>query len=373
MPMRNLLPGFMVAALALAGCGSAADDDTAATGEADPYAGHEELSDFTPTPGAEDKEDAFYSRFNKNRVMSENYFLATDLFDADTVQAFLEATPYGGRSWLADEKILQRRAADVIVEVAKGNGFNPIVLLVRMQGEQSLISKTARPTGHRLDYAMGCGCLDGQNCNPAYKGLRNQLECAVKVMVNMHTASMDGTGWWRAGKPHNTLDGITVTPFNHVTAALYAYTPWVSVNSGGNWLFWNILKKFSLHLESQGLVDLSRPDLDDPWVGSVCMDHSDCYLPLGHNDAFCLVYRREGSLPYGFCTLPCEGFCPDLTGRGSTFCVDGGGDGGMCVLKAAASNDWCETIPGTTAQDRDRFIGDSNAAANSAEVCVPPT
>ena len=46
----------------------------------------------------------------------------------------------------------------------------------------------------------------------------------------------------------------TVTPANHATASLYAYTPWVLVGRGGNWLVWNISKKYVKYAEDEGLI-----------------------------------------------------------------------------------------------------------------------
>ena len=41
---------------------------------------------------------------------------------------------------------------------------------------------------------------------------------------------------------------------NHATASLYAYTPWVLVNTGGNWLVWNITRKYEQHAIAEGYI-----------------------------------------------------------------------------------------------------------------------
>ena len=58
----------------------------------------------------------------------------------------------------------------------------------------------------------------------------------------------------RKGKTGRTLDPRSVTPANHATASLYAYTPWVLVGTGGTWLAWNVTRKYIRFAQSAGLV-----------------------------------------------------------------------------------------------------------------------
>jgi hypothetical protein len=124
-----------------------------------------------------------------------------------------------------------------------------------MQVEATLVSKTATPTKARINAALGCGCLDGQACWAEYAGLANQLECGAETMRTWYDRSIDGTGIWVKGVPDRTLDPITVTPTNHATASLYAYTPWVLVGRGGNWLVWNVTRKYVNHARAMGWID----------------------------------------------------------------------------------------------------------------------
>jgi hypothetical protein len=189
-------------------------------------------------------------RFTANQVMSDEFFSSIDSADGDTIQAFLESTPYGTRCWLADELVGDSRASDVLAETSRRFGINPIVLLARAQVEQGVISVRARPSNSRVDFAFGCGCADGSGC-ASFAGLGPQIECTASTLSQLHQESINGSGQWVAGRARTTSDGILVRPANDATAALYAYTPWVLVGTGGNWLVWNITRKFAEAFENQ--------------------------------------------------------------------------------------------------------------------------
>ncbi len=110
-----------------------------------------------------------------------------------------------------------------------------------------------------------------------------------------------------------------------------------------------------------------------PWVGDPCEDNSDCGFLSGDVGGFCFTYESiEDGFVHGFCSLPCEGYCPDQDDTAPTFCVESPTAGeGICVSKAYPTNESCAAIPGTAAQEVDRFLGSSGAAAGTALVCVP--
>jgi hypothetical protein len=206
------------------------------------------------------------SRFDKHTVTSDEFFLAASAVDADRVQSFLERSPYdGSASWLADETVSGVRAADAIVEAARAVSMNPIMLLARMQVEQGLISKTSRPSQSTIDWAFGCGCPDGRACYEEYRGLDRQLACAAATMRRWYDGSLDGTGAWRRGAAKRSSDGYTIRPTTHSTASFYAYTPWVLEGRGGNWLVWNVTRRYTNHLADAGLLDYPFGD-DAPAV-----------------------------------------------------------------------------------------------------------
>lgn len=224
-----------------------------AIGEDEGPGEHEEQADFEVEPD-DGKGDGVSAVFNQNNVVSDDVFLDGGQMDVTEVQSFLERSPYNNRSWLASHTVNGVSAAQAIINAANSEGIHPIMLLVRMQVEASLVSKTTRPTQYRIDRAMGCGCPDGSGCASQYLGFDKQLVCAAKILRKWYDGSLDGTGQWRLGASRKTLDPKTVTPANHATASLYAYTPWVLVNRGGNWLVWNVARKYVRFAEGAGYL-----------------------------------------------------------------------------------------------------------------------
>ena len=104
-----------------------------------------------------------------------------------------------------------------------------------------------------------------------------------------------------------------------------------------------------------------------PWIGTPCQDSSACSFTASGDAGACYSYDAGG-----FCSLPCNGYCPDKSGAMRTFCTSlDGGSSGQCVAKSGVENHDCADIPGTSAVTMDRFIGTSTAPAATASVCVP--
>jgi len=101
-----------------------------------------------------------------------------------------------------------------------------------------------------------------------------------------------------------------------------------------------------------------------PWVGASCDADSDCSFTSGGATGFCFIPDGRSS---GFCSLACEGYCPDKAGYPTTFCVAKATGGGMCAVKAIG--DSCASVPGTEPFDMDRYIGSSSAPPATATVC----
>ncbi len=335
--------------------------------------------------------------FDRNHVMDDDFLVDDQAAGEAEVQAFLEDTPYGSRCFLADERVGGVSAAAAIVEGARTEGINPIVLLARMQVERSMIGKSRRPATHDVDFAFGCGCPDGQACDAGYRGLGKQVTCAARTLRRHFDGSIDGTSPFVRGQTRRSLDGLRVTPSNDATASLYSYTPWVLPNRGGNWLVWNITVKFARAFADRGPVAAApapaaptsdappppspSPDAPAPvptlhaqWIGDACSDDSSCRFADGSSG---ICQPIPGS-PTGMCTVSCEGLCPDLAEHGSTFCISSGFfgaasdvGGGLCARKSQADNNFCAATPGLAPRTANRYVGNSSAAARSAEVCVP--
>lgn len=110
----------------------------------------------------------------------------------------------------------------------------------------------------------------------------------------------------------------------------------------------------------------SAPPAPTAFVGDACKADTDC----GFN-----VWGIQGACHAGgFCSIACEGFCPDKAGKAPTFCVQdpmATAAAGICVPMAVSQNGHCADLPATLDASADRYIGTSNAPAKTAEVCMP--
>jgi hypothetical protein len=125
-------------------------------------------------------------------------------------------------------------AAEIIAKVAVACGISPRVLLVSLQKETGLLTRSGTSlTQHIYDRAMGYGCADSMNggCLAYYPGLFKQLYFAAKQFQR-----------YRANPTHyNFIPGIhnnipwstnaacgsgSVLIENQATAGLYDYTPY---------------------------------------------------------------------------------------------------------------------------------------------------
>jgi hypothetical protein len=192
------------------------------------------------------------------------------------------------------------------------------------------------------------------------------MMCGAEAHRRLFDQSMEG-GAWAMGKAKRTLDPLSVTPRNHATASLYAYTPWVLQGRGGNWLVWNIGRRFVNHLAHIGTYTTPR----SPFIGTPCLVDADCGFTASGSRGSCYTFRAADEETHGFCTIPCAGSCPDRTGEATTFCIELDLGRGQCVSKAEAINDQCSDLPGTRIEERDRFVGTTNATRTEAWVCAP--
>lgn len=224
------------ASLGLGGAGCAPDEGLDELEELEDTAlGEEELNE----PG-----------FDRHRLLGDVAFVDASALTVDEIQAFLENTPYGGRSALASYSSGGRSAARAIHEAAQAHGINPLLILTRAQLEMSLIGK-ATASQFSLDYAFGCGCPDNQSCSTQWKGFHRQVDCMASHMrdyVDDLEAGGSTIAGWKIGKSKKTLDGYTITPKNAATAALYTYTPHVGAAGSGNLGHFKIWKKFAAYV-----------------------------------------------------------------------------------------------------------------------------
>ena len=300
--------------------------------------------DYEEIEAGDGKADGVLSAFHASRVVSDDAFFHVDAMSAAEVQGFLERTPYGRRSFLAGERLASGELLSAaLIRVAREHELSPLVLLVTLQKEAGLVSASSAPSRQRVDYAFGCGCPDGRGCSSAYRGLDKQLDCAAD-RLRAFADDLEGGGatisGWKPGRPKRALDGVSVTPANRATAVLYTYTPWILRGTGGNWLFWNIWKRYSTHL---GYARGLHPPFNEGFIGGACADDLDCFYDGG----LC-----QG----GTCSKACASTCPDRAGGfATTFCVTGGDGAGHCVARC------------------DEAVSDTGTGCGDGQACVPRT
>lgn len=110
----------------------------------------------------------------------------------------------------------------------------------------------------------------------------------------------------------------------------------------------------------------SAPPAPVAFVGDACKADTECGFSVWGTTGKCHAA--------GFCSIGCEGFCPDQAGKPSTFCVQdptNATPAGICVPMAVNQNGHCADLPGTIDASAERYIGSSNAPAKTAEVCMP--
>lgn len=98
--------------------------------------------------------------FDRNAVIDDISMRDATAMTAADLQTFLEKTPWGTTSALAKYTENGKTAAEIMVVAAKTYGINPIEMVVRVQMEQGLVSKTTA-TAATFAKAFGCGCADG--------------------------------------------------------------------------------------------------------------------------------------------------------------------------------------------------------------------
>lgn len=169
--------------------------------------------------------------FNPNTLVSNDTYGDSGALTADGIQAFLNTQSGALKSYSArDHNGVVRSAAEMIAQAAQAWGVNPKVILVTLQKEQSLITDGS-PSQRALDWAMGCGKMDGSTLSQ-YQGFGNQIWGGARALARNRS-------YWRSGISLK-IDGNAVYPSNSATHSLYRYTPHLH----GNVLFWRIYWRY---------------------------------------------------------------------------------------------------------------------------------
>ncbi|GAA3154273.1 hypothetical protein GCM10010531_01640 [Blastococcus jejuensis] len=137
---------------------------------------------------------------------------------------------------------LVHSAAQIIGGVARSCGINPQVLMVLLEKEQGLVSRT-KPTTRKYREAAGYACPDTAPCDPRYAGFFNQLYSAAWRYQDY--AARPGSFRHKAGQVNNVyfhpeIQRCGSSPLyiaNQATAGLYNYTPYQPNDAAMNNLY----------------------------------------------------------------------------------------------------------------------------------------
>lgn len=208
---------------------------------------------------------AFVDSGQMNNVISNEHFLDIDSMTLVQIQNFLNTNNSYLKNFTDTSEVGRgRTAAQIIFDAAHGkyeaggsmNGItvnettgtvNPEVILLYLQKEQSLITRTTYDEWS-MTAAMGYFCYagvtgdnNGNNCKDIYEGFTKQIENgAWQLRYNYIRSSGSGFSDYQVGQVFTTSDGYDVTLTNRATASVYRYTPYVYYSAYNVWnLFYN--------------------------------------------------------------------------------------------------------------------------------------
>lgn len=172
-----------------------------------------------------------HAAFDPNFLLSDYDLTDGNALSRKSVQSFLAAkgSALAALSFSTLNSVL-KPAADIIFETGKHYSISQKFLLVLLQKEQSLVSDPS-PSQRQLDWATGFAVCDScSTSSPSlqrYRGYFNQVTWAAKRIRETYLPLLETKGRvFQFGRGIATLvDGVTVTPKNNATAALYTYTP----------------------------------------------------------------------------------------------------------------------------------------------------
>lgn len=206
--------------------------------------------------------------FDPNMVLADNDIFATNGMSYSQLVAFLRTKGTLGDYKTADIDGTERTAGEIIWRMSNMYQISPKYLLALLQKEQSLVEDPA-PTQRQFDWAMGFGVCDScSKDDPAiqdFKGFANQVYYAARQMREKYYLRLLANGETLSGMaPGRTvdIDGISVTPANYATAALYTYTPHIH----GNLNLWRIWRRWFSKNFPDGSVVRGSPSEKIYWI-----------------------------------------------------------------------------------------------------------
>jgi cell wall-associated NlpC family hydrolase len=279
-------------------------------------------------------------------------------------------------------------AAAVLVKISVACGINPQVMLVTVQKESALLTRTA-VTESSYDAAWGWHCPDTgpggtANCDPAYAGFFNQAYGMAKQWSRYRVDPEKYT--YRAGQTVNILWNVAesgcgsspVTITNTATASLYNYTPYQpnaasltaypgvgdACSSYGNRNFHNLFHwYFGTAAGSPTTAPTASPVLTIP-------DHGDVPTALVGQSITAPTPAVAAGLAAGFAALG----MPYVWGGGGSGagpnngCARGGGDFNSCGTQTGFD---CSGLTAFVLGQAGYRIPDNSGAQRTSGVPVP--
>ena len=183
----------------------------------------------------------------------------------------------------------QLSAAAIIYRAQVACGISAKVILVTLQKEQGLVTKTA-PSEAALDRAMGYACPDTAACAPTTLGFGNQIYSGTLQLKTYKASSFGVQPGVRSilWNPNGACGSGVVNIQNYATAALYNYTPYQpnaaalanlygtgdGCSSYGNRNFWVYYNDWFGSTAGAPPVAIANPTMGEPDLYGLARDQS---------------------------------------------------------------------------------------------------
>lgn len=171
----------------------------------------------------------------KNSTCLKNYrgLALVDTNGNGHVEDWTTSERYGGPSGKATMS-----AAQIIKAASDIYKINPQVILVTLQKEQGLVTRSDCPDW-RYNTALGYGCPDTAPCDQTAYGFTSQIDNGTYHFKGFYDNSLNYVpftkGTYRISyNPDSRCGSTNVTIANEATAALYSYTPYQPNNYAKN-------------------------------------------------------------------------------------------------------------------------------------------
>ncbi|MBW2988269.1 hypothetical protein DRJ48_03210 [Candidatus Woesearchaeota archaeon] len=183
--------------------------------------------------------------FNPHNIITNEEFLNYNSITQTQLQSFFEVNGW----WVKDYRLPSGRLLSrAIIEVARAHKVNPLLILAKIQSEQSAIQQ--KPSYNALQELTGCLLWDS-----TWSGPERQIECAGYVLKKWFVR---GYLFEYFGLELPELEVnygySTVNPENAATYSLYQYTPHThtgvvnGLKHGGNAQFFEVYKRYRSQL-----------------------------------------------------------------------------------------------------------------------------